>query len=263
MALPILSGFSSYCVACSASGSNVIAAANGGPSYFSTNSGANWSTASAPNTNWWALASSASGERMVAAVINGQIYFSTNFGASWMPTNLPSQRWQSVCVSADGQSIGATGTNSYISRDGGANWLTNRISGNSINCSADGATWGIAGAQLYISSDGGATWSTNFSTGTYIADMSADGGEIAVKGSTNAVGFIIPSPQLAIRPTNNNFKISWLLPSTNFVLQQSADIAAQSWASVPSNPTLNDTNLQQQVTVPATESNAFFRLIMQ
>ena len=270
LGLPGLSGLiRSYCVASSASGSNLIAGAYAGPLYFSTNSGSNWSTASAPSTNWTSLASSADGRQIVGAVNGGNIYVSTNFGANWTPTNLPAQGWKSVTISVDGKSLGATGPGTYISRNEGASWITNKINGNSIACSADGSTWMIAGAQIYTSSDGGLTWVTNLSSWSWVGAMSADGCEIIVdqtsggRGLTNWVGRVTPSPQLNFQTTDGNLGISWLLPSTNFVLQQSADLTPSSWTPVSTGPTLNFTNLQQQVSVPATGSNAFFRLIAQ
>jgi len=172
--------FSGYCIACSANGSNLIAAENLGPIHFSTNSGADWSTATAPSTNWVSVASSADGRRMVAAVRDERVYFSTNFGSTWTSSNLSTQKWASVCISSDGNSVGAIGTNSYISRDAGSHWLTNKFSNASIACSANGTTWMIAGAQVYTSSDGGVTWMTNFSNAAWGGAMSADGCEIVV-----------------------------------------------------------------------------------
>src|SRR5262249_21288287 len=46
----------------------------GGPILISTNSGSNWTSANAPNTNWHATACSADGGRFVAVVNGGQIY---------------------------------------------------------------------------------------------------------------------------------------------------------------------------------------------
>jgi len=74
---------------------------------------------------------------------------------------------------------------------------------------------------------------------------------------------VTPSPQLNIQKTDPNLTVSWLIPSTNFVLQQSADIAAANWTPVTNNPVLNFTNLNQEVTVPATNITGFFRLISQ
>jgi len=269
LGLPVLPSFNFYCVASSASGSNLVAAADPGFIYFSTNSGANWSTATAPLTNWVSIVSSADGRRMVAAVRNERVYISTNFGAAWTSSNLSTQKWASVCISSDGRSVGAIGTNSYISSDGGSHWITNKFSNGSIACSASGTTWMIAGAQVYTSSDGGATWVTNLLNAGWGGVMSADGCEIVVYqtlgfgGLTNWVGHITPSPQLNIQKIDGNFGISWLLPSTNFVLQQTMDIGSANWGTVSNNPTLNFTNLNQEVSVPAPGGNAFFRLIAQ
>lgn len=69
---------------------------------------------------------------------------------------------------------------------------------------------------------------------------------------------ITPSPQLNLGTSNSNLAISWTIPSTNFVLQQSADLI--SWADVTNPPALNFTNLQNQVTRPPSNSSGFYRL---
>ena len=274
LGVPPLSLVSTYCVASSASGSNLVAAVSigpaasgAGPLYYSINSGANWFVSNLPSTNWAAVATSADGREIVAAASGGNIYVSTNFGNNWLPISLPAQAWKSACVSADGAAIGATGANTYISQDSGVHWITNKTVGGSIACSADGATWMIAGAQVYTSSDRGVTWVTNSVTAGRTGAMSADGCEIVAGGtgggSTDWVGRIVPKPQLNIQPANEFMLVSWLLPSTNFVLQQTADLSNPSWTTVSKTPTLNFTNLQQQVTMPTTGSSAFFRLIAQ
>jgi len=52
--------------------------------------------------------------------------------------------------------------------------------------------------------------------------------------------------------------LSWTIPSTNFVLQQSANLV--SWADVADAPVLNLTNLQNQVTLSPSNSSGFYRL---
>jgi hypothetical protein len=256
-----------YHVACSADGTKVIAAARNGPIYFSTNAGLNCSTSTVPDAAWTSVASSADGARMVAAVNGGSLYFSEDFGATWAETNLPPQSWASVCISSDGNWVGATSsTGSYISSDAGAHWLTNQIAGLTIACSANGTNWIIGGEQLYTSSDGAMTWQTNLSAAEWLGGaVSADGCEITALGWGAGIwlGRLTPSPQLSIQLHDSSFTLSWLLPSTNLVLQQNADVATTNWISVSNNPTLNFTNLQQEVSVPATASNAFFRLTSQ
>ena len=66
------------------------------------------------------------------------------------------------------------------------------------------------------------------------------------------------APRLATAKTNANLKLSWIIPSTNFVLEQSADLAG--WATVTNEPILNFTNLQNQVIVFVTNETGYYRL---
>jgi len=52
--------------------------------------------------------------------------------------------------------------------------------------------------------------------------------------------------------------ISWTAPTANFILQQSSDLA--NWSSVTNAPILNITNLQDQVILPISQSQSFYRL---
>ncbi|HWC61832.1 MAG TPA: hypothetical protein VHC44_19245 [Verrucomicrobiae bacterium] len=254
-------------IACSADGSKLVAATPYSPIYFSTNGGVDYSTSSAPKAPWSSVASSADGGLMIATASLGGVYFSGDFGASWILTALPTSLWNSVCTSSDGKWIGATdGFGSYVSSDGGRTWLTNQISGNTIACSADGTNWLITGEDIYTSTNGGTTWATNVSGSLWRAGaVSADGSEMAALGSEQGtwLGLATPSPRLNIQPQNSSLTISWIIPSTNFVLQQSLDLTPLSWASVSPGPTLNFSNLQQQVTVPAIGNSTFFRLMAQ
>ncbi len=257
-------------VACSADGSIVIAASAIGPIYYSLNGGASCSTSSVPDASWVSLACSADGGRMVAALNNGSIYFSTDFGATWTPTNLPAQSWNGACISSDGNWVGATsGTGSYISSNSGVTWLTNQIAGSNLVCSATGNDWLIVGAQIYTSTNGGVTWQTNFDSGTQwpTGAMSADGREVIVvgygQGGGDWLGRETPHPQLNLRHQGSTVALSWPIPSTNFVLQQKTDSTSGNWLTVPISPSLIFTNLQQEITVSATASNTFFRLMAQ
>ena len=47
----------------------------------------------------------------------------------------------------------------------------------------------------------------------------------------------------------------------NFVLQQNSDLCTSNWTDLTNNtPTLNLTNLQNQVALPLPAGNAFYRL---
>ena len=68
----------------------------------------------------------------------------------------------------------------------------------------------------------------------------------------------IPSPQLNLTPSSTNLTLGWIVPSTNFKLQQSSNLLA--WADVTNPPVLNLTNLQNEVTLPLSGSSGFYRL---
>jgi hypothetical protein len=61
-----------------------------------------------------------------------------------------------------------------------------------------------------------------------------------------------------ITPTNGNYTLSWTVPSTNFVMQQSSNLI--SWSNVTNTPALNLTNLQNQVMLSPSNSSGFYRL---
>jgi len=65
------------------------------------------------------------------------------------------------------------------------------------------------------------------------------------------------APSMQITRNENGLNLSWLVPSTDFVLQQSADLSG--WSILTNQPVLNLTNLQNEVSLP-TSGGAFFRL---
>jgi len=69
-------------------------------------------------------------------------------------------------------------------------------------------------------------------------------------------------PKLSIaRLVDENVLLQWVVPSTNFILQQASDLVAGDWLNIPEIPVLNLTNLQNEVTLSlSVSSNAFFRL---
>src|SRR2546425_869174 len=83
-------------VASSADGCRLVAAANSGPIYTSTNLGDLWAASSAPESNWLSVASSADGTILVAAansntypLYSGPIFLSTDAGSTWAATSAP------------------------------------------------------------------------------------------------------------------------------------------------------------------------------
>jgi hypothetical protein len=121
---------------------------------------------------------------------------------------------------------------------------------------------------IYVSTDFGVTWTTNFPPGTnYWTGVvsSADGGKLAVIASGPGGGGIwtlqtAPAPQMNTTPANGNLTLSWIIPSTNFVLEQNLDLTSTNWTDVTNMPVLNLTNLQDEVTLPLTNGSGFYRL---
>jgi hypothetical protein len=58
-----------------------------------------------------------------------------------------------------------------------------------------------------------------------------------------------------------DFALSWLTPSTGFTLQQSTSLAQPDWTDVEAQPTLNYTNLNQEVSLPEPNGPMFYRLL--
>ena len=61
-------------VACSGDGSTLVVGVANGPIYSLGNAGQNWTSNSAPVTNWTGIASSWDGTRMLASVGGGNVY---------------------------------------------------------------------------------------------------------------------------------------------------------------------------------------------
>lgn len=252
----------------------------GGSIFTSTNGGTSWLTPNLAATRLASVASSADGNKLAAVALGGSaVFLSTNAGATWITSNVPHGAFQDISMSADGSHLIAAGSEQiggyiYISSDSGMTWTSNNATGNdwsAVASSADGTHLAAAAnASISVSTNGGAVWATtNIASLTgpgYIHSLafSADGAQLVavVSGSYQPGGIYILQtirpPKLNLTPTNGNLSLSWLIPSTNFVLQQSADLS--SWTDLANQPVLNLTNLQNQVTLPSPASNVFYRL---
>jgi hypothetical protein len=140
----------------------------------------------------------------------------------------------------------------------------------SIACSADGIRLvAVAGSgEIYTSLDSGTDWSpvnnapkANWSgvassaDGTKLVAVASGGGIYTWQGT--------PTPTLNITPSAANLLLSWIVPSRNFVLQQSSGLTTPRWTNVLVSPLLNFTNLHNEVTVPAPTGSVFYRLTSQ
>ena len=246
--------------------------------YLSSNAGMTWGRANVPSNHWYAIAASTNCMNLVAAA-DGTIYRSTDAGISWTMTSAPSNLWISVASSADGGKVvaGPAGGVLYTSSDSGATWQPTSVStGNwaGVSCSHDGTI--LFAAQVYpsvehvISTNSGVSWvSANVpaGAGSSVA-CSADGstmlvpcaGGLALLRSPAALPPTPPSPQLVVATSNGNFDLSWLVPSTLFVLEQNSNLLSAGWASAQTPPSLNLTNLHYHLTLPAVPGDAFYRL---
>jgi len=223
--------FGCYSVATSADGTILIAASAFGI-LISTNSATTWRTNMLLSGDSISVASSADGKKLVAAVYGGKIYTSTNSGAVWRTNTAPVANWEAVASSADGTKLVA----------------------------------GIFNGQIYSSTNSGTTWKTNNAPNNQWSSfaMSADGNQIAAAtdGYLDTGGIwvtqSIPKPKLNFAFSGGQAALSWLIPSTNFGLQESTDMV--SWTDVTNSPTLNLMTLRNEVTLSPSGSSDFYRL---
>lgn len=275
----------------SADGTKLVAVAGGnaphkGAIFISANSGANWTETVAPIDYWSSVSSSADGSKLAAAVRGnaqitngGSIYISTNFGVVWTQANAPTNlRWTAIASSADGSKLAATDeslwvvdhfvyNSVYTSEDYGVNWTSNNVPNTgwaSVAFSADGTKL-IAVAQsgyIYTSTNSGLNWTSNTPPGPFwqAVASSADGDRLLLASTVNGVytSYSAPTPQLNLTPSFTNLVLSWIIPSTHFVLQQSSNLV--SWTDVTNAPVLNLTNLQNEVTLSPSNPSSFYRL---
>ena len=258
----------SCALACSADGGKIISATGAGEIYRSTNSGISWMLdTNAPRC--YLLASSANGANLIGAGY-GKVYTSTNFGSTWRLNNV-SAGWLSVATSADGSKLFTVGDGQlFLSTNAGQFWVVaTNLPGafwNSIASSAEGKTLAVsAGGLICISTNTGETWfqvpnlpNENWSS----VATSADGRSFVACVGDGPVYTVqlTASSQIAMSKTNGSIGLSWLIPSTDFVLQQSSDLTVNNWSNVTNLPVLNLTNLQNQITLPLPAGNNFYRL---
>jgi hypothetical protein len=124
---------------------------------------------------------------------------------------------------------------------------------------------------VFTSSDFGVTWSQrsdpdpeNGPIGSIC--IPADGGKLAATIIGDGVYSTHWEPyahRLYFAPSNGGLTISWLVPSSGFVLQENFDLNTTNWIDVPLSPALNFTNLNYEVTVSPAPGSRFYRLKQQ
>lgn len=86
----------------------------------------------------------------------------------------------------------------------------------------------------------------------------------AARGGGIWLGRATPAPQLNVAQTISNFTWSWLVPSTNFVLQQNAALTTANWVTLTNVPSFDPVSLHNQVALPCGNAGQrFFRILAQ
>ena len=268
-------------VASSADGSKLMVAQTSGYAsefiYVSTNFGASWFVSTNNGTAltrvWSDIACSADGAKMAAVVSqdDGPVFVSTNCGITWYEAPvIIGQPGAAIAWTADGSKLMlVTAGFFYVSTNSGQTWGStnnNGPFGYTMACSANGSTLIASGFSSVVdtSTNFGVSWMSNsVPTGSAKFACSADGNELLV--ATEHYGIWIlqtpPSPQLNDFLSNGSLNLSWIVPSTNMVLEESPDLF--NWTPLTNAPSLDDSNLQEQLAISATNSSSFFRLISQ
>ncbi len=269
--------------ACSADGSRLLAVANNSMPvgttsgiHLSYDGGISWTQANLPILFWMSGGCSADG-RTLAIGGAPTIYVSTNWGGNWNSNSagLPAANYYCVACSADGSRMIA-GSNPpgglFTSLDCGATWTSAGFSNWAflgVTCSADGKKMAAAavGGPIYRSTDSGGSWTQTESplTNWYTMAGSADGNTLIAASQRDYLGLVYTwhstsVPELKLAASDQNYVLSWILPSRSCVLEEASDLTARDWTTVTNMPVLNYTNLQEEVTIPRTAANRFFRL---
>jgi hypothetical protein len=271
-------------VASSADGKILVAAVNNGAIFVSTNFGASWTAWAETNSithtpvyrPWISAAASADGTKLIAAfsAYSGGLYSSVNSGSVWMPMSFPAGGCDSVASSANGNTlVAACESGIFTSTNSGQTWSSFPVPNITLSyhaaASADGTKLIalIYDGRVYSSTNSGGTWTSNAVIATTWGPVaSSSDGNLLFAANRNGNNSLIwsfqtiSSPMMNVTSSNSDLVLSWLVPSTNFHLQQNSDLTMTNWPVVTNAPALNLTNLQNQVTLPLPAGDSFYRL---
>jgi photosystem II stability/assembly factor-like uncharacterized protein len=241
-------------VVCSANG-NRLAGCDRGIVLTSTNDGATWQFSGGQKEfyqGYYQIAGSADLTYLISSIMMlsagfdehcGVVITSHDFGASWQQTSSPCLEggvFAALSSSAQGKDLAALTDNSSIpvlrSTDGGATWSSNVVSGSE--------TW---------------LW------GSYLSPLasSADGKRLVVGGPFGGIytWHTTPTPELKPKMENGQFELSWLVPSSKFILQQNPDMGTSGWTDVATLPSFDATTLDYRFR-PNGGGTMFYRLAL-
>jgi hypothetical protein len=267
-------------VCSSADGQKLIAASPStyadGLIYRSTDGGGSWAPTSAPSLPWVSLVSSADGSKLMATASMtacaglgcgswSAIYISRDGGASWVAGNVSGIPLSSSACSADGTRLVALGGSTILSTNSGGTWYTNvTVCGAGVAATPDGTRLLVASAGfINVSTDWGTTW-TSLSLPTNVFPRAlavcADGSRLLLASSDSYLYQLIstPRPRLNLHVVDANALLAWSVPSRSFVLQRSSDMG--NWIDENVAPSFSLSNIEFEVTVPASSKLGFYRM---
>jgi hypothetical protein len=225
----------------SADDSTVAVGANAGPVYISHDAGTTWSNTGLPTAPWSWLASSPDGTCWIASAfvttVGGFVFTSTDSGASWRSNTLPIKNWTGAAISADAKTMLVSSSLSPVS-------------------------------PAYVSTDGGSTWLPTTTpvasqTNWFAAALAADGGRmfgLVFNGNIYTRTISVPPALSARSLESGELRLSWLQPSTSFMLQQNLGLGNTGWVAMTNDPSFSPTNLHVEVVLSGPLPNAFYRL---
>jgi hypothetical protein len=160
------------------------------------------------------------------------------------------------------------------STNSGATWTqTSWVYGSSVFVSPQNlANLAVTNSiGIFASVDGGATWNSDGAPGGPWAALafSAEGDHLVAATQEGAIYTLQlpveppgpePLPRLSINLAGNSVGLSWVLPSTRAVLQQTSDLTTQNWLDVTTVPNLNLTNLRYEVSLASSPGQVYYRL---
>ncbi|MGH7980422.1 MAG: WD40/YVTN/BNR-like repeat-containing protein, partial [Limisphaerales bacterium] len=269
-------------LASSANGKLIAVVSTEGYPIFSTNFGVNWFTPTNLARYWDSVVCSADGNNLAMQYSGDDAgpWVSTNYGVSWQPVAVPINQGGDLATTASGNLLMLVSRGLLtLSTNWGTTWFTpptrNQIPGyTSLSPSADGSTILTFGggdgqaefpALLWVSTNSGASWASSSPTNIHWTAVasSADGKVLAAVSQFGGiwVSQTPPSPQLNVNDSSNTLDFSWIVQSTNMVLEESPDL--KNWTPLTNAPSLNYTNLEEQLSLSPDSICDFFRLVSQ
>ncbi len=190
--------------------------------------------ATLPNSDCLGVAASSDGGRLYAVGNFTGIYGSTDAGQHWNRVGPLAGSWNSIACSANGQIVYAapTGVGGTIwgSINGGATWVSNNVTGNTVACTADGSK--IFTGKIACSGDGtnlakisgGISISTN--SGSTWLSISAPSGNLGCLAVSSDCTRLVAGVSNGLLYASANMGTTWTTLTTSTQLWAGAWMSA-------------------------------------